>query len=185
MFGDRGRPSLTRASSLEKGRQSRARRLAGRSRRINRSRSRSIDRQRLDSICKADFQTGRRKRLGETGDVRSNRALKGLVAGRSPAREPEPVSAVADVVEKTAAFASQTVADLIFVLQRTEMRPGEAFRRRWRDVDRPDDVWLYYPSEWKTGHWRSARRRSQTRPHFGRPIACGPFFKAPAALGSL
>ncbi|MBQ8286993.1 MAG: tyrosine-type recombinase/integrase [Thermoguttaceae bacterium] len=87
-------------------------------------------------------------------------ALKGLVAGRSPAREPEPVSAVADaVVEKTAAFASQTVADLIFVLRRTGMRPGEAFRLRWRDVDRSGDVWLYYPSEWKTEHWRSARRR--------------------------
>ena len=87
-------------------------------------------------------------------------ALKGLVAGRSPAREPEPVSAPADAVgEKTAAFASQTVADLIFVLRRTGMRPGEAFRMRWRDVDRSGDVWLYYPSEWKTEHWRLARRR--------------------------
>ncbi len=85
-------------------------------------------------------------------------ALKGLVAGRSPAREPEPVSAVADVVvEKTAAFASQTVADLIFVLRRTGMRPGEAFRMRWRDVDRSGDVWLYYPSEWKTEHWPTRR----------------------------
>jgi integrase len=40
----------------------------------------------------------------------------------------------------------------------TGCRPGEAFRLRWRDVDRSGDVWLYYPSEWKTEHCRTRRR---------------------------
>ncbi len=86
-------------------------------------------------------------------------SLKPLVAGRSAARETAPVEPVSDAdVERTCLFLSQTVRDAVVFMRLTACRPGEAFRLRWADVDRSGDVWLYYPSEWKTEHCRTRRR---------------------------
>ncbi len=87
-------------------------------------------------------------------------SLRPLEAGRSAARETEPIQPVDDFdIKITAANASQVVADMIFVLRYSAMRPGEIFQLRWRDVDRSGPVWVYRPAEYKTEHAKRKRPR--------------------------
>jgi integrase len=80
-------------------------------------------------------------------------AVAGLRAGRTDARESEPVKPVADaVVDATLPFLSRTVAAMVQLQRLTEARPGEVCAMRSSDIDCADDIWLYTPSSHKTIH---------------------------------
>lgn len=86
--------------------------------------------------------------------------VPGLKVGRTSARESPTVTPVDDeTIQKTAAFASRVVADLIFFIHYTGCRPGEAFQLRLADVETTEPVWKYYPRSYKTQHHVNARRR--------------------------
>lgn len=81
--------------------------------------------------------------------------VKGLRAGRSPARETAPVRPVADqLVEATLPFLLPPVAALVQVQRCTGMRPGEAVRVRPCDLDTSGDVWVYRPGSDQGPHGR-------------------------------
>jgi integrase len=91
-------------------------------------------------------------------------AVRGLVKGRTKARETKPVEPVDDaVVEATAPYLPEIVADMVQLQRLTGARPSEVCAIRPCDVDRSGDVWLYRPQSHKTEHHGR-----------GRVIAIGP-----------
>ena len=81
------------------------------------------------------------------------KAVGGLQAGRSAARETAPVSLVADaVVGQTLPHVNRHVAGLIRFQRLTGCRPGDAVRLRWCDLDATGEVWLYRPPHHKLAH---------------------------------
>jgi integrase len=84
--------------------------------------------------------------------------VTGLQAGRSAAREREPVQPVpAAVVEATLPFLNRHAAGLVRFQFLTGCRPGEARRVRRRDIDTGGAVWLYGPPHHKTAYRGKAR----------------------------
>lgn len=80
-------------------------------------------------------------------------AVEGLRAGRTQARESEPVLPVDDdVVEATLPHLPAMVADMVRLQRLTGMRPGEVCSMRGCDIDTSGDVWKYMPAEHKTAH---------------------------------
>lgn len=80
-------------------------------------------------------------------------AVAGLQAGRTAAREPEPVGPVPeDRIESLRPFLSRQVWGLIQFMKRTGARPGEAIRIRWCDIDADQAVWIYRPGRHKNQH---------------------------------
>jgi integrase len=80
-------------------------------------------------------------------------AVSGLKAGRSDAREQEPVKPVLDaVVEATLVHLSPTVRAMVQLQRLTGARPGEICSMRIGEVDRSSDVWVYRPACHKTSH---------------------------------
>lgn len=72
--------------------------------------------------------------------------VEGLRAGRSEARETEPVRPVPeDVVEATLPFLTGQVAAMVCLQLATGMRPGEVAVIRGVDLDTSGDVWKYRP----------------------------------------
>jgi integrase len=85
-------------------------------------------------------------------------AVEGLKAGRSDARDTEPVGPVPDEhVERVLPFLLRPVRGLVRVQRLTGMRPGEAARMRACDIDTTGEVWLYRPERHKTA-WRGKQR---------------------------
>jgi integrase len=86
-------------------------------------------------------------------------AVAGLRAGRSAAKETEPVRPVADeVVEATLPHLSTVVAAMVRVQRLTGARPGEVCMMRTADIDTSGPTWTYSPATHKTvhhGHQRS------------------------------
>ena len=79
--------------------------------------------------------------------------VPGLKAGRTTAREPEPIRPVAgDVVDATLPHLSPVVADMVRFQRLTGCRPGEVCDVRPIDVDRGGAVWQYRPASHKTEH---------------------------------
>jgi len=79
--------------------------------------------------------------------------VSGLKAGRTEAREPEPIGPVPDhVVDATLPHLPVVVADMIQFQRRTGCRPGEVCSIRPVDVDRTGEVWEYRPASHKTAH---------------------------------
>lgn len=79
--------------------------------------------------------------------------VPGLRAGRTTARETEPVLPVADdVVKVTVAALPAVVGDMVRLQRLTGMRPGEVCDLRPCDVDRSGEVWTYRPASHKTQH---------------------------------
>jgi integrase len=79
--------------------------------------------------------------------------VSGLQAGRTEARETEPVRPVGDAdVEAVLPLLPPTVADLVRFQRLTGCRPGEACQVRWCDIDTSAAVWQYRPAEHKTQH---------------------------------
>jgi integrase len=80
-------------------------------------------------------------------------AVSGLQAGRTEARETEPVKPVDDAdVEAVLPLLPPVVADLVRFQRLTGCRPGEACQVRWCDIDTSAAVWQYRPAEHKTQH---------------------------------
>jgi integrase len=81
------------------------------------------------------------------------KAVPGLQAGRTAARETAPVLPVADaLVDATLSHVSRHVAGLIRFQRLTGCRPGEACLLRRCDVDTSAAVWVYRPNQHKTAH---------------------------------
>lgn len=97
-------------------------------------------------------------------------AVEGLRAGRTEARESEPVGPVDDAtVDATLPFLNRHVRGIVEFMRLTGCRPGEACSLRLCEVDRTGPVWLFRPKHHKTKH----RGKSRT-------VAIGP--KAQAVL---
>jgi integrase len=85
-------------------------------------------------------------------------AVAGLRAGRSGARESEPVRPVADeTVEATLSHLSSVVAAMVRLQRRTGARPGEICAIRTCDIDTSREVWTYMPATHKTAHYGHQR----------------------------
>jgi integrase len=81
------------------------------------------------------------------------KALPGLRAGRTSAKESPPVESVPDdVVESTLKFLPAVVADMVRIQRLTGARPGEICIMRPCDLDRTDQTWIFRPSKHKTQH---------------------------------
>jgi len=79
--------------------------------------------------------------------------VAGLRAGRSAAKETEPVKPVPDAtVDATLPFLSRIVAAMVQLQRLTGARPGEICSIRTGDIDRTSDVWTYTPAYHKTAH---------------------------------
>jgi integrase len=86
------------------------------------------------------------------------KAVSGLRAGRSGARESKVVRPVADtVVEAVRPFVSRQVWAMIELQRLTGMRSGEVTIMRSADIDTTGSVWTYTPSSHKTAHHGHAR----------------------------
>jgi len=86
------------------------------------------------------------------------RPVRGLKAGRSEAREPEPVRPVEwSQVEPVLPHVAREVAAMIQLQWWCGARSGEVTRLRLADIDRSGPVWLWTLSRHKTAH--AGRRR--------------------------
>lgn len=80
-------------------------------------------------------------------------AVEGLRAGRSEARESEPVRPVAEEhVYAVLPFLSSPVAAMVRVMMLTGARPGEICAMRACDIDTTAKIWEYRPAAHKTAH---------------------------------
>jgi integrase len=79
--------------------------------------------------------------------------LTGLEAGRSDAKEPDPVRPVSQVmVNAVCPFVSRQIWGMIQVQLAAAMRPGEVTQMRGCDLNMTEDVWTYTPRTHKTSH---------------------------------
>ncbi|MCC7350037.1 MAG: site-specific integrase [Phycisphaerales bacterium] len=86
-------------------------------------------------------------------------AVEGLRAGRSAARETEPVKPVpVENVQAILPHVSPQVAALIQLQLLTGARPGEICAIRGMDLDTSGQVWVYTPRQHKTLHHGHARQ---------------------------
>lgn len=80
-------------------------------------------------------------------------ALTGLEAGRSAARESEPVGPVSqEMINAVRPFVSRQVWGMIQVQLASAMRPGEVTQMRGSDLKMSGTVWSYTPLTHKTSH---------------------------------
>ena len=85
-------------------------------------------------------------------------AVRGLIFGRTEARETEPVRPVPDAwVDATLPYVSPQVAAMIRLQRLTGMRPCEVVLLRACDIDMSAEVWVYEPHDHKN-RWRGLRR---------------------------
>lgn len=109
-------------------------------------------------IIKGVFRWGVTTDLVPSSVLAGLNAVVGLEAGRSKAREPEPVGPVADeLVEKTLPHLPEVYRAKVKVQQLTGMRPNEVCGMKPREVDRSGDIWVYRPSWHKTEHHGKGR----------------------------
>jgi integrase len=80
-------------------------------------------------------------------------AVPGLRAGRTQARESQPIPPVGDAtIEATLPYLPDVPADMVRVQRLTGMRPAEVCLMRPCDIDRGEDPWRYSPHHHKTQH---------------------------------
>jgi integrase len=85
-------------------------------------------------------------------------AVAGLRKGKTEAREPEPITPVADeVVDATLPYLGSVTADMVRFQRLTGCRPAEVCMLRPGDIDRSGDVWQFVPREHKTEHHDKSR----------------------------
>jgi integrase len=81
------------------------------------------------------------------------RTVSGLRAGRTRARETDPIRPVADaIVDATLPHVTPEVAAMIRLQRATGMRPGEVCILRACDIDMSGEVWLYRPAYHKLAY---------------------------------
>jgi integrase len=86
-------------------------------------------------------------------------AVKGLQAGRSDARESDPVTPVdAGYVAAVLPLVSHQVRAMIELQLLTGMRPGEVVTMRGRDLVMKGKIWTYLPPAHKTAHHGHTRK---------------------------
>lgn len=79
--------------------------------------------------------------------------VRGLQAGRTTAREPEPIGPVPDdAIRVVLPHLSPIIVDMIGVQQLTGMRPQDIVGLCAREIHRDGDVWGYRPQSHKTAH---------------------------------
>jgi len=117
-----------------------------------------------DDLCRTHInqQIGRIKRmfkwaveqeLVEANVWHALQAVSGLRAGKTEARESEPVKPVAEEhVNATLPHASPTVRAMVDLQLITGMRPGEVCAVRTRSIDTSGELWVYRPEHHKTEH---------------------------------
>lgn len=89
---------------------------------------------------------------------RALETVQALQAGRTLARETEPVGPVPDAdVERTLPFLTPALQAVVRLQRLTGMRPGEALAIRPCDVERSDPVWIYRVVQHKGRHRGKAR----------------------------
>jgi integrase len=104
-------------------------------------------------------------------------SVSGLRAGRSDARETDPVKPVSDeYVNATLPYLTPVIQGMVKLQRLTGMRPCEVVLMRPCDIDRSGDVWVYEPARHKNlwrGHQRliplGPKAQEILRPHLDRP----------------
>ncbi len=117
-------------------------------------------------------------------------AVEGLKAGRSEARETEPVRPVPDPdVDAVLQRVTSPVRAMIELQGLTAMRPGEVVVMRPVDLDTSGPVWTFTPEEHKTawrGHARTIylgpRAQAVVAPFLNRPVGAFMFSPREAEL---
>jgi integrase len=116
------------------------------------------------------FRFGAEEKLIPGAVFQDLKAVPGLRAGRSRARESRKVKPVPDEhVEAVLPYLCRQLGAVVTLQRLTGMRSGEALAMRTCDVDVSGDVWVYTPARHKTEHHGRSR-----------PIYLGP--QAQAAL---
>jgi integrase len=104
------------------------------------------------------FKWGTYQELVPVTVYQSLQTVPALAAGRSAARETDPVKPVADDhVDPILPFLRPQTRAVVQLLRLTGMRPGEAVQVRPIDLDRSGPVWLYRPEQHKK-RWRGLNR---------------------------
>lgn len=114
--------------------------------------ARKLINQRVHKIRRM-FRWGVENELVDASILHGLQALSPLRAGRSEARESEPVRPLPeDILRKTQVKLPDEIKAMTELQWLTGMRPGEVVRMRTRDIDRTAAVWIYTPESHKTQH---------------------------------
>lgn len=107
---------------------------------------------------KGCFKWGTENELVPPSVFHGLQSVAGLKAGRSEARETDPVKPVPNAfVDAVLPFVSPQVKAMIELQRLTGMRPGEVCLMRTCDIDVTGKVWIYRPQAHKTEHHGKAR----------------------------
>lgn len=113
---------------------------------------RALINRRVDVVKRA-FKWAASEELVPAGVYQALQTLPGLRAGRTEARETEPVGPVADdVVGKTLPHLPAHVRAMVQLMRYTGMRPNEVCGLTLAQVDRTSEVWTYSPKRHKTAY---------------------------------
>jgi integrase len=123
------------------------------------------------------FRWGKSKELVPTNVYQDLLTVPGLRAGRTTARESEPITAVSEeLIAATLPHLTPVVADMIRFQRATGARPSEVCIVRPVDIDRSGEVWEYRPASHKTQHrgrervvYIGPRAQAILRPYLLRP----------------
>lgn len=119
--------------------------------------SRGVINSRIGRI-KRVFRWAVEEELVAPSDFHGLQAVRGLLRGRSEAREVLPVRPVPDEhVQATLPHLSRPVAAMVELMGLTGMRVGEVVQMRTADMDRAGELWIYRPASHKTAHHGHAR----------------------------
>ena len=104
------------------------------------------------------FEWGVSEEIVDVVVLQALKTVRGLRAGRSPAKESEPIKPVGDdVLEATLPHLSPQLRAMVMLQRLSGCRPGEIIILRPRDVDRSSDLWVYRPESHKTEHHGRSR----------------------------
>ncbi|MBP3959536.1 tyrosine-type recombinase/integrase [Gemmata sp. G18] len=113
---------------------------------------RKLINKRIDRVRRV-FKWGVSKGIVPVGVYEALRTLTGLRAGRTSARERDPVKPADPVhVAATLPFLNRHAAAMVELQRLTGMRPGEVCKLKLGEVDCSGDLWLYTPGRHKTAH---------------------------------
>jgi integrase len=119
--------------------------------------SRGVVNQRIGRIKRA-FKWAVSEQLVVPTVLTALQAVVGLQAGRTTAREPEPVKPVPEGdVDAVIPFLTRQVKGMVQLQRLTGMRPGEVVRMTAAEIDMTGPVWVYRPERHKTA-WRGKER---------------------------